>query len=54
MGLGFGVWGILVPFSSLDVFLIFHFKHVLRDVGRKYVIDPAFSMDKGFKAQLCL
>ena len=35
-------------------FLTFHFKHVLKEVGRKVVMEPVFSMDRGFKAQLCL
>ena len=38
----------------LTFFLIFHFKHVLREVGRKVVMKPKFSMDKGFKTQVCL
>ena len=31
-------------------FLIVHFKHVLREVGRKVVTEPVFSMDRGVKA----
>ena len=39
---------------SLNVFLIFDFKHVVRDVGRKFVMEHVFCMDRDFKAQLCL
>ena len=39
---------------TLNVFLIFDFKHVVRDVGRKFVMEHIFCMDRHFKAQLCL
>ena len=43
-----------VSFTSLNIFMIFHFKNVLREVRRKVVIGPMFSMDRGFMAKLCL
>ena len=43
-----------VSYTSLSVFLIFHFKQVRREEGRKVVIEPVFSVDKDFKTQLCL
>ena len=43
-----------VSFTSLNVFLIFHFKHVFRKIGRKVVTEPIFSMDRCFTVQLCL
>ena len=39
---------------TLNVFLIFDFKHVVRDVGRTFVMEHVFCMDRYFKAQLCL
>ena len=46
------MWGRKFVLSFIQFFecffLIFHFKHVLKEVGRKV------SMDKGFKAQLYL
>ena len=41
-----------VSFPSLNVSLIFDSKNVLTEVGRKVVMEPVFSMDRGFKAQL--
>ena len=41
-------------FTSLNMFLIFHFKHVLTEARRKDVMENVFYMDTGFKAQLCL
>ena len=35
-------------------FLIFHFKHVLKEISRKVVMEPIFSMNTGFKPQLHL
>ena len=43
-----------IHLSQRFFYLIFHFKHVLREVGRKLVVEPVFSMDRGFKAQLSL
>ena len=37
-----------------ECFLIFHFKHVLREVGRKVLMEPVLTMDWGFQAQLYL
>ena len=37
-----------------ECFLIFHFKHVLREVGRKVLMEPVLTMDRGFQAQLYL
>ena len=39
---------------TLNVFLIFDFKHVAREIGRKFVMEHVFWMDRDFKAQLCL
>ena len=39
---------------TLNVFLFFHFKHVVREVERKVVMEHVFCMDRDFKAQLCL
>ena len=36
------------------MFLIFDFKHVVREVGRKFVMEHVFRMRRDFKAQLCL
>ena len=43
-----------VSFTSLNVFFNFSLQNVLREVGRKVVMGPVFSMDRGFKAHLCL
>ena len=47
---------VFLQFHSLlsTFFLTFHFKQVLKKVGRKVVMEPVFSMDRVFKAQLCL
>ena len=34
--------------------LIFDFRHVVREVGRKLVMEHVFCMDRDFKAQLSL
>ena len=39
---------------TLNMLLIFDFKHVVREVGRKFVMEHVFCMDRDFKAQLCL
>ena len=39
---------------TLNVFLIFNFKHVFGEVGRKFVMEHVFRMGRDFKAQLCL
>ena len=42
-----------IHFFRRFFFLIFHFKHVLAEVG-KVVMEPVFSMERDIKAQLCL
>ena len=44
----------MASFTSLNILLIFHFKHVFREAGRKVLMEPVFSMDRGLAAQLCL
>ena len=36
----------------LNVFLIFHFKDVAREIERKVVMEQVFCMDRDFKEQL--
>ena len=36
------------------MFLIFEFKDIITEVGRKFVMEHVFWMDRYFKAQLCL
>ena len=40
--------------NLFELFFNFHFTHVLIEVGRKGMKEPVFSMNRGFKAQLCL
>ena len=39
---------------TLNMFLIFDFKHVVREVGRKFVMEHVFWMGRDFKARLYL
>ena len=51
------ICGKIFSFSFIhffERFLIFHFKHVLKEVGRKVVTEPVFRMDSIASAEVCL
>ena len=39
---------------TLNVFLIFDFEHVVREIRRKFVMEHVFCIDRDVKSQLCL
>ena len=41
-------------FTVSFTFLIFDFKHIVGELGRKFVMGHLFCMSRQFKAQLCL
>ena len=44
-----------VSFTSLNVFFVdFSLQNMLREVGRKVVMGPVFSIGRGFLVQLCI
>ena len=49
-----GIYGKKSLHSFIHVFLIFDFKHIVGEVGRKFVMGHVFCMNREFKAQLCL